>query len=158
MYLFFLFRKSKICLFDRSSNIHDLLPQLKDGDGWAAAQGVLFLIITYLNFDILLQFFPVIHRFFVLSGERMLEWSTNLACWPSEQFFRPLTFDKGWRIVELQPKVLCLLSLLTWILISGCISPSNSLFLCFTWRKDAQMVNKFCLLIVRVNILTSYHS
>ena len=40
------------------------------------------------------------------------------------------------------------------ILISGCISPSNSLFLSFIWRNVARTVNRFGLLTVRANFST----
>ena len=79
----------------------------------------------------------------VLSEEMLLKQSTDLACWLLEQNFRPLTSVKGWRMVELQPRVLCFISQLTWILISRCISPSNLLFSGFIWRNVAQTVNRF---------------
>ena len=62
----------------------------------------------------------------VWSGEMMLERSTNLACWPIDQFVLPLTSVIGWRMVELLLKTLWFQSYLTWILISCCSFPSNS--------------------------------
>ena len=94
-------------------------------NGWTAAQGALFLITTYL-FWYPVVFLPLICFSKVLSQEMLLEQSTDLACWPFEQIFLPLTLVKGWRMVE--PRVLCLLSQLTWILITRYISPSNLLF------------------------------
>ena len=76
----------------------------------------------------------------------MLEWSTDLAYWLFEQIFRPLTSVKRWRMVRLLPKVLCFLSQLARILISGCISCSNLPFQSFIWRNVARTVNRFGLL------------
>ena len=84
--------------------------------------------------------FPLIHCSYVLSGERMFE--SDSTCWPFEQIFRPLTSLKGWRIVELLPKVISFQSWLTWILISCYNFPPNSLLLCFICRNVARMANK----------------
>ena len=81
--------------------------------------------------------FLLIHCSYI---SRILELSTN-----------------GWqRMVELLPRLLCLLSQLTWISISRCISSSNLLFQSFVWRNVARMVNRFGLLTVEANFLTSY--
>ena len=97
-------------------------------------------------------FHSLARDFLYFARERMLERSTNLACWPFEQIFQPLTSVKGLN------GMLCFLSQLTWIFISGCISPSNLLFSSFIWRNVARTVNRFGLLTVPAKFLTSYLS
>ena len=72
------------------------------------------------------------------SGERILELSTNLACWPFKQNFRPLISVSGWRMVELQPKGLWFyLNFYIWLQF-----PYYSLLLCFIWTNIAWTSSK----------------
>ena len=72
MYLFFLFRKSKLCLVDRSSNFQDLLPQIKDGE-WTNFNPRCFDLNKNLTeFSCPVTIFPLIHFSYVLTGERMV--------------------------------------------------------------------------------------
>ena len=103
-------------------------------NGWTAAQGALFLILfiitTYLNFYI--QMHLLFQSFIWRNIVRTVNRFGLLTIWAN---FWPLTLVKGWRMVELLPRVLCFLSQLTWILIFGCISPFNLLFQSFIWRE-----------------------
>ena len=71
--------RQQILLVDRSSNFFDLSHQFKDGEWsnfsqrWTTAQGALIEIITYQNFDILLQLLLLFTASSVFSVEMLLE-------------------------------------------------------------------------------------
>ena len=117
----------QIWLVDCSSKILDLLPQLKDGKWLNCSQrcnvsnhnlpelcysGTAFHLLNSL----LLCF---------LSGERLLERSTHLACWPFEQCFDLLPELNDGKWLSCSPR--CFVSNHTWILIFCWNFPSYSL-------------------------------
>ena len=114
------------------------LPQIRDGELLNCSPRCFVSYHNLPEFWYPVAFVPLICFSQVLSEKMLLERSTDFACWP-EQNFRPLTLVKGWRMVELQPKVLCFISQLTWILISCCNIPSNLLYhnLPEFWYPDA---------------------
>ena len=145
-YVFFLEKRcsngQQIGLVGRTSKNFDLLPQWKDKEWLKCCPGCFVSYHNLPEFSYPVAIFPLIHSSYVLSG-RMLEWSTNLAVHCSSKFF-----DLWRRMVKMLHRVFYL-SYLTWILISCCNFPSNSLFLCFIWRKDGQTVNKFGFMAVK---------
>ena len=100
-----------VAIFPLIQQIFNLFPQLKDGEWLICCPGC---FVYYHNLpDFWYPFcsiFPQFYCFFVLSVERMLKRSANSACWLFKQFCWRLTSDKGWRMVEQLPKVLCFLS------------------------------------------------
>ena len=92
--------------------------------------------------------FPLIHCSSVLSGEK---------CSNGQQIWH---VDYSSKFFDLLPqfKVLCFLSQLTWILLSGCISLSNLLFQSLIWRNVNRTVNRFGFLTVRAIFLIFYFS